>query len=66
MTGGVSPCRTGGYTMEGNITGLLPREVQNIANILGENVFSEDLGVLLNSMTKRWKCQDILIRAHFC
>ena len=47
VTGGVSPCRTGGYAMEGNITGLLPREVQNIANILGENVFSEDLGVLL-------------------
>lgn len=47
VTGGVSPCRTGGYTMEGNITGLLPREAQNIANILGENVFSEDFGVLL-------------------
>lgn len=47
VTGGVSPCRTGGYTMEGNITGLLLREAQNIANILGENVFSEDLGVLL-------------------
>ncbi|CAG1003889.1 Phosphoadenosine phosphosulfate reductase [Methanosarcinales archaeon] len=47
VTGGISPCRTGGYTMEGKITGLLLREVQNIANILGENVFSEDLGVLL-------------------
>ena len=47
VTGGISPCKTGGYTMEGKITGLLPREVQNIANILGENAFSEDLGVLL-------------------
>ena len=47
VTGGVSPCRTGGYTMEGRITGLLPQEAGNIANILGENVFSEDLGVLL-------------------
>jgi phosphoadenosine phosphosulfate reductase len=47
VTGGVSPCRTGGYTMEGKITGLLPQEAQDIANILGENVFSEDLGVLL-------------------
>ncbi len=47
VTGGVSPCKTGGYTLEGKITGLLPREVQNIANILGENTFSEDLGVLL-------------------
>jgi phosphoadenosine phosphosulfate reductase len=47
VTGGVSPCKTGGYTMEGKITGLLPHEVQDIANILGDNVFSEDLGVLL-------------------
>lgn len=47
VTGGISPCRTGGYTMEGKITGILPSQVQNIANILGENVFSEDLGVLL-------------------
>lgn len=47
VTSGISPCRTGGYTIEGKITGLLPREVQNIANILGENTFSEDLGVLL-------------------
>jgi phosphoadenosine phosphosulfate reductase len=33
--------------MEGKITGLLPQEAQDIANILGENVFSEELGVLL-------------------
>ena len=47
VTGGISPCKTGGYTMEGKITGLIPREVQNIGNILGENVYSEELGVLL-------------------
>ncbi len=47
VTGGVSPCKTGGYTMEGKITGLMPDDAQNIANILGENTFSEDLGVLL-------------------
>ncbi len=47
VTGGVSPCKTGGYTMEGKITGLMPGEAQNIANILGGNTFSEDLGVLL-------------------
>lgn len=46
-TGGVSPCRTGGYSIEGKITGLLLCDVQNIANILGTNIFSEDLGVLL-------------------
>ncbi len=47
VTGGVTPCRTGGYSMEGMIRGLIPEKVQNIANILGDNVFSEDLGVLL-------------------
>jgi len=47
VTGGVSPCKTGGYSMEGKITGLLPSEARDIANILGENVYSEDLGVLL-------------------
>ena len=46
-TGGVSPCRTGGYTMEGKVSGLTLDEACNIANILGENTFSEDLGVLL-------------------
>jgi phosphoadenosine phosphosulfate reductase len=47
VTGGVSPCKSGGYTMEGKITGLIPDEARNIANIIGENIFSEDLGVLL-------------------
>ncbi len=47
ITGGVIPCRTGGYTMEGKITGIMPSEALNIANILGESIFSEDLGVLL-------------------
>ncbi|MCZ7406630.1 MAG: phosphoadenosine phosphosulfate reductase family protein [Candidatus Methanoperedens sp.] len=47
VTGGVSPCKTGGYTMEGKVSGLTLDEAQNIANILGDNVFSEDLGVLL-------------------
>ncbi len=47
VTGGISPCRTGGYTMEGKITGLGLDKAQNIANMLGENVFSGDLGVLL-------------------
>lgn len=47
VTGGVSPCKTGGYTMEGRITGIKPDHALNIANMLGECVFSEDLGVLL-------------------
>ncbi|VVB87828.1 Phosphoadenosine phosphosulfate reductase [uncultured archaeon] len=52
VTGGVSPCRTGGFTMEGRITGLMLSEALNIANMLGENVFSEDLGVLLIRIDK--------------
>lgn len=47
VTGGVSPCRTGGYTMEGKIAGIMPSEALSIASILGESTFSEDLGVLL-------------------
>ncbi len=47
VTGGISPCKTGGYTMEGKVTGIILDDARNIANILGENVFSEDLGVLL-------------------
>ncbi len=47
VTGGVSPCRTGGYTMEGKVAGLMIEEARNIANMLGDNVFSEDLGVLM-------------------
>ncbi len=47
VTGGVSPCKSGGYTLEGKITGIMPSEAHNIANILGESVFSEELGVLL-------------------
>ncbi len=47
MIGGVSPCKSGGYTVEGKISGLLPSEAQNIANMLGESVFSSDIGVLL-------------------
>jgi phosphoadenosine phosphosulfate reductase len=47
VTSGISPCKTGGYTMEGKVKGIILDEAQNIANILGENVFSEDLGLLL-------------------
>ncbi|VVB89525.1 4Fe-4S dicluster domain protein [uncultured archaeon] len=47
VTGGVSPCKTGGYTMEGRVAGIMPEEARNVANMLGESVYSEDLGVLL-------------------
>ncbi len=67
VTGGISPCRTGGYTMEGKVTGLSPDQAQNIANVLGENVFSEDLGVLLirdkNSSIKIFSSGHISVNA---
>ncbi len=67
VTGGVSPCKTGGYTMEGKIAGIIPSEALDIANILGENVFSEDLGVLLirknNSNVKIFSSGHISVNA---
>ncbi len=67
VTGGVSPCKTGGYTMEGKITGLVPDDAKNIANIIGESVFSEDLGVLLiktnNSNVKIFSSGHISVNA---
>lgn len=47
VSGGISPCKTGGYTMEGKITGIMLQEALDIAGMLGEHVLSEDLGVLL-------------------
>ncbi len=67
VTGGVSPCRTGGYTMEGRVAGIMPEDARNIANMLGENVFSEDLGVLLirrdNSSVKIFSSGHISVNA---
>jgi phosphoadenosine phosphosulfate reductase len=67
VTGGISPCKTGGYTMEGRVAGILPEEARNIANMLGENVFSEDLGALLirgnNSSVKIFSSGHISVNA---
>ncbi len=67
VTGGVSPCRTGGYTMEGKVTGILPEEARDIANMIGGNMFSEDLGVLLirsdNSSVKIFSSGHISVNA---
>lgn len=67
VTGGVSPCKTGGYTIEGRLTGLMPYEVLNIAGILGESIFSEDLGLLLirrdNSSIKVFSSGHISVNA---
>ncbi|TRZ87980.1 MAG: phosphoadenosine phosphosulfate reductase [Methanosarcinales archaeon] len=67
VTGGISPCKTGGYTMEGKVAGLMIEEARNIANMLGDNVFSEDLGVLLirkdNSSVKIFSSGHISVNA---
>jgi len=67
VIGGVSPCKTGGYTMEGKVAGLMIDEARNIANMLGESVFSEDLGVLLirkdNSSVKIFSSGHISVNA---
>ncbi len=57
VTCGVSPCKSRGYTMEGKVTGVVQDEAMNIANIIGENMFSGDLGVLLI----RTKCSNVKI-----
>ncbi len=67
VTCGVSPCMTGGYTIEGKVTGIAPDEARDIANMLGESVFSEDLGVLLvrtdNSNVKIFSSGHISVNA---
>lgn len=45
--GGISPCKAGGYNVEGTLKGLLPQEARNIMRVIGTPIFSEELGVLL-------------------
>lgn len=47
MTSGISPCRAGGYSVEGAAQGLSMRKAGNILNIIGITSFSEELGLLL-------------------
>ncbi|TGC08035.1 phosphoadenosine phosphosulfate reductase domain-containing protein [Methanolobus halotolerans] len=46
ISSGISPCKAGGYTIEGAINGLSMKRAGNIMNILGKATFSEELGVL--------------------
>ncbi|MDW7732227.1 MAG: 4Fe-4S dicluster domain-containing protein, partial [Methanolobus sp.] len=48
-TSGISPCKAGGYTIEGAINGLSMKRAVNIMNILGKASLSEELGLLFVS-----------------
>ena len=47
ITSGVSPCRAGGYSIEGSVHGLSMKKSGYIMNIIGSTSFSEELGLLL-------------------
>ncbi|WMW24298.1 phosphoadenosine phosphosulfate reductase family protein [Methanolobus sediminis] len=47
ITSGISPCKAGGYTIEASIRGFSMKKTQDVMNIMGENVFSEELGLLM-------------------
>ncbi|ADI74023.1 phosphoadenosine phosphosulfate reductase [Methanohalobium evestigatum Z-7303] len=47
MTSGISPCKSGGYTVEGTVKGMYIDQAAGIMNIMGKTVFSQDLGTLL-------------------
>ncbi|WP_406656595.1 phosphoadenosine phosphosulfate reductase family protein [Methanolobus sp. ZRKC2] len=49
VTSGISPCKAGGYTIEGAISGLSMKKTSNVINILGKPSFSEELGLLFVS-----------------
>ncbi|HJH29087.1 MAG TPA: 4Fe-4S dicluster domain-containing protein [Methanosarcinaceae archaeon] len=46
VTSGVSPCKAGGFSVEGIIRGVSPIDAANVMNIIGKNVYSEELGML--------------------
>ncbi|MGP8322227.1 MAG: phosphoadenosine phosphosulfate reductase domain-containing protein [Methanosarcinaceae archaeon] len=46
VTSGVSPCRAGGFLVEGIVCGVSVTDASNIMNIIGKKVSSEELGML--------------------
>ena len=46
VTSGVSPCKAGGFSVEGIIRGVSTTDAANVMNIIGKNVYSEELGML--------------------
>ncbi|WP_406659822.1 phosphoadenosine phosphosulfate reductase family protein [Methanolobus sp. ZRKC3] len=47
ITSGISPCKAGGYSIEAIIHGFSMKSSTNIMNMMGETVFSEELGLLI-------------------
>ncbi len=47
VVSGVSPCKAGGYSIEGSARGVRPLDTMDMMKMLGEVRYSEDLGVLV-------------------
>ncbi|WP_242492648.1 phosphoadenosine phosphosulfate reductase domain-containing protein [Methanolobus psychrotolerans] len=67
VTSGISPCRAGGYSIEGSVQGLSMKKAGNIMNIIGKPSFSEELGLLLvkntSSTVKLFSSGSIVVNA---
>ncbi|MGP8320612.1 MAG: phosphoadenosine phosphosulfate reductase domain-containing protein [Methanosarcinaceae archaeon] len=46
VTSGASPCKAGGFLVEGNVCGVSIIDALNVMNIIGKNVYSEELSML--------------------
>lgn len=46
VTSGVSPCKAGGFSVEGIIHGVSTTDAVNVMNIIGKQIYSEELGML--------------------
>ncbi|MDD2438630.1 MAG: phosphoadenosine phosphosulfate reductase family protein [Methanosarcinaceae archaeon] len=47
VTGGISPCKAGGFSVEAGLKGIRVAEATEFLNIVGKCIFSEELGMLL-------------------
>jgi phosphoadenosine phosphosulfate reductase len=47
VVGGISPCRAGGFSIEAGIRGIREKEVLNLITVLGNTVYTEELGLLM-------------------
>jgi len=67
IVSGISPCKAGGYSIESAIHGFSMKSSANIMNIIGETVFSEELGLLLvktrSSTVKIFSSGNMLVNA---
>ncbi|HJH31491.1 MAG TPA: 4Fe-4S dicluster domain-containing protein [Methanosarcinaceae archaeon] len=46
VTSGISPCRAGGFSVEGIVDGVSIIDAANVMNIIGKNIYSKELGML--------------------